>query len=84
MRLRVLTIEVEFHVGFDASADAVFARGTSEGRLSRMLSGEIGVEIEGRIETSDGTVVDVEEVVVEEGREVLFRGRRLVKKGLRW
>jgi hypothetical protein len=49
-----------------------------------VLSGEIGVEIEGRIETSDGTVVDVEEVVVEEGREVLFRGRRLVKKGLRW
>jgi hypothetical protein len=79
-----LTIQVELHIGLGTSVETVLARVISEARLSRLLSSNVHVEINGRVEVTNGIVVDIEEVVVEEGSKVLLGGYWLVEVALWW
>jgi hypothetical protein len=77
----MLTIHVELHVGLGGSVETVLARGVAETRLRLLRGGaKVGVEVDGGVEVGDGAVVDVLEVDVEKGREVVLRWQGLVER----
>lgn len=82
---QTLTIQVELHVRIGASVETMLARALSEIRLRGLLSSNFDVEIERSVEIGDWAVVDVEEIVVQEQSEVVFRSRHgLLERSLDW
>ena len=52
--------------------ETMLARALSEIRLSRRISSNVDVEVERCVKIGDRTVVDVEEIVVQEDGEVVL------------
>lgn len=75
-----LTIQVEVHAGLRAGRAEARSRRVLGSRLCGRLDVEVDAKVNGRGEVDVGAAVDVEEVGVEEGREVVAGGLRLCER----